>query len=163
MSLYKNKNTTDNYDASFELLVYLSNDAQNPLKLCSSQQQPLALNMTDKYSQSRFGKQTPDDVTEILKTENVTINFHKWCLTPENFSDSEALSNFWDVLSTNKDWNGLEFISLMESKHYPMWGSQYHPEKNAFVWTRKHPNIPHSKDAIHAAAHHAEFFVQVFI
>lgn len=144
----------------FELLAYLSNEERPNLKHCSSQQQPLALNLTDNYHDSRFAQYTPDDITDILATQNVTINFHQWCLTPENFAKFQALSNFWDVLSTNKDWNGLEFISLMEAKHYPMWASQYHPEKNAFEWTRKYPDIPHFKDAIRAAAHHAEFFVQ---
>ena len=144
-------------------MAYLSNEEQPNLKSCSSQQQPLALNITKKYSESRFGQQTSDDVTEIMRTQNVTINFHKWCLTPQNFTKFEALQNFWDVLSTNQDWNGLEFISLIESKHFPMWGSQYHPEKNAFEWTWKYPDIPHSKDAVHIAAHHAEFFVEVHI
>ena len=93
----------------------------------------------------------------------MTVNFHKWCLTPENFTKFEALKNFWNVLSTNKDWDGLEFISLMEAKHYPIWGSQYHPEKNAYEWTRKYPDIPHFKDAIHVSAHQAEFFVEVLV
>jgi len=144
----------------FELLAYLSNEEQRNLKSCSSQQQPLALELTDDYSASYFASQTPDDVTEILATQNVTINFHRWCLTPENFTKFEALKNFWNVLSTNRDWDGLEFISLMEAKHYPIWGSQYHPEKNAYEWTRKYPDIPHFKDAIHASAHQAEFFIE---
>ena len=143
------------------MLAYLSNEEQRNLKACSSQQQPLALNLTDNYSNSRFAQETPDDITKILGTQKVTINFHQWCLTPENFTKFEALGNFWDVLSTNEDFEGLEFISLMESKHYPMWASQYHPEKNAYEWTRTYPDIPHSKDAVRAAAHHAEFFVQV--
>jgi len=144
----------------FELLAYLSNEEERNLKSCSSQQQPLALELTDDYATSYFAKQTPDEVTEILSTQNVTVNFHRWCLTPENFTKFEALRNFWNVLSTNKDWDGLEFISLMEAKHYPIWGSQYHPEKNAYEWTRKYPDIPHFKDAIHVSAHQAEFFVE---
>ena len=145
----------------FELLAYLSNEEHRNLLECSSQQQPLALNLTEDYFISHFAKQTSDDVTDILSTEKVTVNFHSYCLTPENFAKSEALRNFWYVLSTNKDWDDLEFISLMEAKNYPMWGSQYHPEKNAYEWTRKYPDIPHFKDAIHVSAHQAEFFVEV--
>ena len=145
----------------FELLAYLSNEEQPNLASCSSQQQPLSLEITNNYSDSRFGQAAPDDITDILTNQNVTINFHKWCLTPENFTSFDALHNFWTVLSTNRDWNGLEFISLFEAKHYPIWGSQYHPEKNAFEWTRKYPNLPHFKDAVYAAAFHAEFFVEV--
>ena len=39
---------------------------------CSSQQQPLALTLTEDYFISYFGKQTPDDVTEILSTHRET-------------------------------------------------------------------------------------------
>ena len=55
----------------FELLAYLSNEEQRNLKSCSSQQQPLALELTDDYSSSYFGQQTPDDITEILSTQNI--------------------------------------------------------------------------------------------
>ena len=144
-------------------MAYLSNDEQRSFSKCSSHQQPLALNLTEDYFNSHFGKQIPKDITEILSTQNITLNSHGWCLTPENFTKFEALRSLWDVLAINKDVNGVEFISLMEAKQYPMWVSQYHPEKVSYEWALKHPNIPHFKDAIHAAAHQAEFFVQVSI
>ena len=50
---------------------------------------------------------------------------------------------------------------MMEAKHYPFWAVQYHPEKNIFEWTEKYPNIPHTKDAVHIAAFHSEFLVEV--
>ena len=46
--------------------------------------------------------------------------------------------SFWEILSTNEDDDGLEFVSLMEAKGgLPIWGSQFHPEKNAFEWTTR--------------------------
>jgi len=81
-------------------------------------------------------------------------------LTPENFTKLETLKDFWSVLSTNYDENDIQFISMMEAKHYPFWAVQYHPEKNMFEWTEKYPNIPHTKDAVHIAAFHSEFFVE---
>lgn len=48
----------------------------------------------------------------------------------------------------------------MEAKDYPIWGSQFHPEKNPYEWTRNYDNIPHSKEAIEAASFFANFFVQ---
>ena len=98
-----------------------------------------------------------------MSTQEVNLNSHGWCLTPENFKKYESLHNFWDVLATNMDFDGVEFISLMEAKHYPIWVSQYHPEKVSFEWTQRHPNIPHSKEAVRAASHQAEFFVEVNI
>ena len=55
------------------MLAYLSNEEQPNLKACSSQQQPLALNLTNNYSNSRFAQETPDDITEILGTQKETL------------------------------------------------------------------------------------------
>ena len=144
-------------------MAYFTNEEQRSFARCSSHLQPLPLNLTEHYFHSHFGKHTPDDITEILSTQEVNLNSHGWCLTPENYTKFESLRNFWDVLATNTDFDGVEFISLMEAKHYPIWVSQYHPEKVSYEWTLRHPNIPHFKDAVHVAAHQAEFFVEVSI
>lgn len=142
-------------------MAYLSNEEQPNLKACNSNDQSLALKPTEHYSGSRWDKASPIEVDNIITEKNVNVNFHHWCLTPENFTKFEPLGNFWDVLATNHDWHGLEFISMMEAKNYPIWAVQYHPEKNAFEWTPKWLNIPHSRDAVYSAAFHAAFFVQV--
>lgn len=61
-------------------------------------------------------------------------------------------------MSTNKDWNGLEFISTIEHHSYPFYGVQFHPEKNLFEWVRN-KNISHTQNAIAAAQYFSEFFV----
>jgi hypothetical protein len=113
----------------------------------------------DEWLTSRIGGASPSDVSSILSTENVTMNFHHWCLTKENFTKYEMEKN-WDLLATGNDTDGLEFIALMESKVYPIWLSQFHPEKNAFEWTNKYPTIPHFASAVKSAFFFAEFFVQ---
>ena len=55
------------------------------------------------------------------------------------------MGNFWDVLSVNTDTDGLEFISTLEAKNFPIFGTQWHPEKNPYEWTPKYPDLPHSK------------------
>ena len=54
----------------------------------------------------------------------------RYCVSPETLKTSESMSEFWTIISTNHDDNGTEFVSLFESKKYPIWGSQFHPEKN---------------------------------
>ena len=61
---------------------------------------------------------------------------------------------FYNVFSIS------EFIALLEAKNYPIWGSQFHPEKNPYEWTRKYDNIPHSKNAVEAASFFANYFVE---
>lgn len=61
-------------------------------------------------------------------------------------------------MSSNADWNGFEFISSIEHKHYPFYGIQFHPEKNLYEWVRN-KNISHTTNAVFASQYFAEFFV----
>ena len=62
------------------------------------------------------------------------------------------------VLSLNHDWNGVEFISSLESVDYPFYGVQFHPEKNVYEWNRE-TRIPHSKEAVLINQYFADFFI----
>merc|ERR1712008_628744 len=93
---------------------------------------------------------------DLVSNKEVTINFHHWCLTPQNFS-AFHMENFWKMLATGKDINQLEFVALIEAHEYPIWASQFHPEKNSYEWTRRYENIPHSKEAMDVAAFFAQY------
>lgn len=41
---------------------------------------------------------------------------------------------------------------------YPVYGTQWHPEKNPYEWTNNEP-IPHTADAVAVAQYMANFFV----
>jgi gamma-glutamyl hydrolase len=92
----------------------------------------------------------------------VTVNYHVQCLTRTNFTESK-LNEFFNILSTNKDRmdHNLTFISTMEAKKYPIYGVQWHPEKNQFefVLNAKHQNTPHHYNAIIISQYMANFFV----
>ncbi|NXE49773.1 GGH hydrolase, partial [Casuarius casuarius] len=74
----------------------------------------------------------------------------------QNFTKNEKLRNFYNVLTTNTA-DELEFISTMEAYKYPIYGVQWHPEKNAYEW-KNSSGIPHSPLAIRAAYYMADFF-----
>jgi hypothetical protein len=57
----------------------------------------------------------PYEIEQILRTEDVTLNFHKYCLTEKNMTEFN-LDNEWRVMSLNHDWNGFEYISSIEHK-----------------------------------------------
>lgn len=59
----------------------------------------------------------------------------------------------------NKDKNDLEFISAFESKLYPFYGIQFHPEKNQFEFIEG-KNIPHSLKSVRMSQYFANFFVE---
>ncbi|XP_075600116.1 gamma-glutamyl hydrolase [Balearica regulorum gibbericeps] len=117
----------------------------------------LPLNFTSAAKDSRLFKNFPDDVLHAFATEPLTSNFHMWSLSMENFTKNEKLRNFYNVLTTNTV-NEVEFISTMEAYKYPIYGVQWHPEKNPFEW-KNSPGIPHSPSAVRASYYIADFFI----
>lgn len=49
------------------------------------------------------------------------------------------------------------FIVFSVAYGFPIYGTQWHPEKNAFEWTK--PYIPHSPLAVKVTFFMADFFV----
>lgn len=47
---------------------------------------------------------------------------------------------------------------MVEGKRYPVYGTQFHPEKNNFEWVKGVP-IPHTDAAVKASQAFADFFV----
>ena len=88
----------------------------------------------------------------------MTVNFHHFCITQENFT-AFHLDEHYNVLSVNYDTSSkLTYISSVESKKYPFYAVQFHPEKNLYEWTLKE-KIPHSKEAMETAQYFADFIV----
>jgi GMP synthase-like glutamine amidotransferase len=69
-----------------------------------------------------------------------------------------GLDRDWEVTATSKDKNGLEFVASFEHRQYPIYGVQFHPEKNAYEW-KVSTNNPHSANAIAVGQYFANFFV----
>jgi gamma-glutamyl hydrolase len=90
----------------------------------------------------------------------VTINYFHNGLTPENFNTSKMKADY-QIVTTNKDTNGTTFISAFESNDYPIYATQFHPEKNLFefVLTKLKQRTPHTENAIKVAQYFANFFV----
>jgi len=105
-----------------------------------------------------------------VSERNVTLNNHMQGITPFAFAQNDLLSNLWTITSTNIDMSGKPFVSTMEPIHpdsFPLYGVQYHPEKNSFEYaTYPHTNIPyeaidHSEEAVDFSIHMARFFVDL--
>jgi gamma-glutamyl hydrolase len=92
----------------------------------------LPLEFTSTAKSSKMYANAPRDVYKILESQNVTMNNHHYGVWTDHFKATESLSTFFDMLSTNEDRNGDSFVSTMEAFDYPIFGTQWHPEKNAF-------------------------------
>ena len=71
---------------------------------------------------------------------------------------SAGLDRDWQVTAVNRDSQGLELVSSFEHKQYPIYGVQFHPEKNAYEW-RATNNNPHTANAILVGQYFANFFI----
>jgi len=99
----------------------------------------------------------PENLKTICTKEKVTFNNHGSGLTTKHFNNNPALTNFYHLLSTNKDGRDVEFVSTIEAKKYPFFGTQWHPEKIMFEWMAT--NINHSYDSVEFNSWTARFFV----
>ncbi|KAF3836219.1 hypothetical protein F7725_028777 [Dissostichus mawsoni] len=139
----------------FEQLMYLTSE-KTILSQTNTSGVALPLNFTNEIKDSKMFKDFPAELIEDLATQALTENSHKWSLAVLTHNSNEELKMFYKVLSTNTDGK-VEFVSTVEAYDYPIYGTQWHPEKNAFEWTR--PYIPHSPSAIKTTFYLAQFFV----
>lgn len=140
-----------------ELITYVEANKEEHRVDCSSQRQALPLYFNKAYQSSRLFGNASLDIINILKTENVTINYHKYCLTKKALK-KVYLSERFRITSHNSDIHGLKFISSLEHVRFPFYGLQFHPEKNIYEWIED-KNIPHTANAIRVGQYFANFFV----
>ena len=76
------------------------------------------------------------------------------------FQKTKNLTDQFTVVSTNT-YHGVHFVSTMEHKKYPLYASQWHPEKNQFEWVVCHGvgHINHDFDAIQVGQYFGNFLV----
>ncbi|KAG8574281.1 hypothetical protein GDO81_009124 [Engystomops pustulosus] len=128
------------------------------LSSTSAENISLPLILTDEVSSSKMLGNAPLKLLQAVSQENITANFHHFGITPKAFLGNKKLSTFYRILSTNHDQNGVEFVSTIEARDYPIYAVQWHPEVNRFQW-RSDLAFPHSANAIWISQYLANFFV----
>ena len=105
----------------------------------------------------------------LLSRENLTMNNHHMGVTPQRFMLDKRLNSTFHMTSYNLDATGRSFVSTIEPtnpKTFPVYATQYHPEKNNFEYGLvsngndvPYESINHSEDAITLSIYLARFFV----
>jgi gamma-glutamyl hydrolase len=118
----------------------------------------------------RDGLYMDDNIYNAVVHHDVTMNNHHLGIRPDTFRKTEQLVKYWKITSTNLDLNGKPFVSTVEPINQtilPIYGVQFHPEKNAFEYGL-YPNtripyeaIDHSSQGIAMSLHMATFFVNL--
>ncbi|XP_069777504.1 gamma-glutamyl hydrolase isoform X2 [Narcine bancroftii] len=106
----------------FEELTVITS-GRNVLIATKTKNISFPLKFTKDAASSRMFKNFPEDLMHALAVESLTANFHHWSLSVKNFTRNEKLKNFYKILTTNTDSQGIEFISTMEARknihHFP--------------------------------------------
>ena len=120
----------------FELLTLIISQNIDELKWCPDllcTEYSTNLQFLNPSEPNRMFKSFTKQQIEELEHNNFTYNWHNWILTREMFNKNPNLFSFFNVLSVSYSKNGeYEFISSMESKTYPLYLIQFHPEANNF-------------------------------
>lgn len=119
-----------------------------------------SLSLSPEAEESLMIRYMPRGVRNTLETENVTINMHEWGVLPSTFHASPSLSSSFIPIATSTDRSlSLSFLSAVEHKDFPIFGVQYHPEKNNYVFSQNHPSFTHTQEAAMASQFMANLFV----
>ncbi|XP_068228289.1 gamma-glutamyl hydrolase-like [Palaemon carinicauda] len=140
----------------FQMLMYLA-AVSNPLTSCNAKDVADPLFFKPGLENSQIFSSAPDAVITTLSKSKSTSNFHKYCVTEDKFIEKKVSDSF-KIISTSFDKDGVEYISTVEHKSLPIYGFQWHPEKNLFEWV--YNSIPHTIEAIGAAQFVVDFFVE---
>eukprot|EP00730_Choanoeca_flexa_P013843 TRINITY_DN5784_c0_g1_i2.p1 TRINITY_DN5784_c0_g1~~TRINITY_DN5784_c0_g1_i2.p1 ORF type:complete len:307 (+),score=84.73 TRINITY_DN5784_c0_g1_i2:1-921(+) len=135
--------------------------AQDPVVLTGgylSENLPLPLQLTAAAKTSRMFAKLSEEIYQAMQTENLTMNYHQQGVPSTTVTSNDKLDNFFTILSTNVDQAGKEFVSTFEGKHYPVYGTQWHPEKNTYEFGQGQ-NTLHTSHAIELTFDMAHFFV----
>ena len=99
-------------------------------------------------------------ISKELELGNYTYNSHTFGVRPDVFDADEDLKQFWDVTAHSFMPNGTAFIASVEAKDYPIFATQYHPEKPTQDWFDG-KNINHSHESIELQQHFSKVFVDM--
>jgi hypothetical protein len=79
---------------------------------------------------------------------NLAIQNHEYGMPPGFYERWPILSKWFNILTTSKDRDGVEYISTMEAKKYPFtgeWGKPWTPTLFVFQGSESGPRTPKTR------------------
>lgn len=123
----------------------------------------LPLQFVKNPLKTRFYESLGVKALEFVKG-NFTYNSHSWGLDPKKMESDKDLSAFWDLTAIsyipNNGTHPRSFVASIEAKKYPIFGTQYHPEKPSELFTDGYA-INHSWESIDLQRHFSELLVKM--
>jgi gamma-glutamyl hydrolase len=88
-----------------------------------------------------------------------TAQFHHKGIGERQYNKYEPLRDFFSIVATGLDKEGKEFINMVEGYKYPVYGTQFHPEKVGYDRDEL-DDIPQNLVAIRFSQSLGNFFIQ---
>jgi len=117
------------------------------------------LDFTATAKTSRLFGPAPSNVLSTFSQQNSTMNWHHYGLDPTAYKTYPLLNSIYNILSTNYDRNNKQFVSAIEGKDIPIYGTQFHPEYTIYQWDPAGAAL-RTKDAMVAMQYLSDFFVE---
>ena len=95
----------------------------------------------------------------ILGTQKTSLLGHSYGISPRTYELYAPFRDTFEILSIMHDQSDKAFVGIIEAKHYPIFGCQFHPEKNSFEFTKDH--YSHEEDGIFATTYLSNFIVSL--
>lgn len=87
------------------------------------------LHITAAGYTSRMFRSFSTKYLHYLENHKSCNNNHKYGISPIDFMNNEHLRRFYNILATSVAENGKEYVAAIEAKYYPIYGVQWHPER----------------------------------
>ena len=111
----------------FELLMFLIGNFDKLKQYNAHGFYPLRI--TPAGHESRMFKSFSPQYLHYLENNKSCNNNHEFGISPNDFTANEHLRRFYSVLATSMTDDGKEYVAAIEAKHYPIYGVQWHPER----------------------------------
>jgi gamma-glutamyl hydrolase len=111
----------------FELLMFLIGNFTKLKEYPAQGFYPLQI--TSIGYKSRLFSSFPPRYLDYLQNNKSCNNNHKYGISPSDFLDNNHLRQFYSILATSVDDKGKEYVAAIEAKGYPIYGVQWHPER----------------------------------
>ncbi len=81
-----------------------------------------------------YGDLNQNLLNKLTNAPGILYFNHEVGLKVQSFINNKLMMNFWRVASTTTTIEGDVFVSTLESRDYPIFAVQFHPEKNLYEW-----------------------------
>ena len=141
----------------FEMLNYIVTMDKNFMESTSDHDCRQNIEFYVDPHTTRFYRNISDELLQQISNDEIVYFNHGYGFTKSRWLGNPIITKNYSLLSFNKDNNGYDVVDAIEHKQFPIYGVQFHAEKNPFEF---HVNASHTAEAVDATQYFSNFVVQ---